>query len=96
MTPRCCACCRAAEALICGLLMLFTSSSLFGLTADEVLFYAAFEGSAEATLARGNGKAVGPGPLKFVKGVQGRAVVIGGAAKEKGEAAPSPDRKSVV
>ena len=50
----------------------------FGLGADDVLFYAPLDGSADATLARGGGKAQTGADVQFMPGVRGQAIIVGG------------------
>jgi hypothetical protein len=46
-----------------------SASAVFGLVTDDVLFYALFDGSPDATLARGCGEATPEASVEFVVGL---------------------------
>ena len=49
----------------------------YGLGTDDVLFYAPFDGSADAAMARGDGTAEAAVPCEYIPGVLGQAIVVG-------------------
>ncbi|HIE27730.1 TPA: LamG domain-containing protein [Candidatus Poribacteria bacterium] len=50
---------------------------LYALNSNDVLFYASFDGTLDATLSQGNPQAKPVGKFKYAKGILGRAVYIG-------------------
>ena len=65
------------------LIVTLCAHAAFGLDTGDVLFYAPLDGSANATLARGGGKAQAGGGVQFMPGVRGQALVVGGVKDAK-------------
>lgn len=55
----------------------------FAALEDSLLLYAPFDGSVEATVARGNGTPTVAVPPEFRPGVRGRALVVGGVPEDR-------------
>jgi len=53
------------------------SASVFGLTPEDCTFYAPFDGSFDASQARGSPKATVKGEVRFVPGIRGQGILAG-------------------
>lgn len=72
--------------VLLALCVCLTTGTVFGLGAEHVLFYAPFDGSTGAVLARGNARANAADGLGYVPGIRGEAVVVGGMDPEAARA----------
>ena len=59
--------------------VMLSAGAAVGLGTDDVLFYAPFDGSADAALARGDPKASSEAPFAFMPGILGQAILVGTA-----------------
>ncbi|MCC6581688.1 MAG: LamG domain-containing protein [Phycisphaeraceae bacterium] len=62
--------------------LLLSARASSGLTRDDVLFYAPFDGTTQATIAKGGGEITVPTTATFVEGREGQAVLVGGKGSE--------------
>ncbi len=63
-------------------LLLCCSSEAMALTPDDCTFYAPFDGAFDAARARGSAKASVKGSMRFVPGIRGQGILVGGPGTE--------------
>ena len=70
---------------LCLVVAVLSATIACGLGTDDVLFYAPFDGSADAAMARGDGNAEAAVPCEYMPGVLGQAIVVGSPPGETAE-----------